>query len=106
MPGESQGQRSLVDCPLWGRTESDTTEVSHTPLTEPHALTLFIMPTTMLLPPPGLCSYVPRPRFVSESPRSVGCSVRCAALFRVPASPGQLCSQGLSADVSHLGLVR
>ena len=24
LPGESQGQRSLVDCRLWGRTESDT----------------------------------------------------------------------------------
>ena len=28
LPGESQGQRSLVDCHLWGRTESDTTEVT------------------------------------------------------------------------------
>ena len=26
LPGESQGQRSLVGCHLWGRTESDTTE--------------------------------------------------------------------------------
>ena len=26
--GESQGQRSLVGCRLWGRTESDTTEVT------------------------------------------------------------------------------
>ena len=26
LPGESQGWGSLVDCPLWGRTESDTTE--------------------------------------------------------------------------------
>ena len=25
-PGEPQGQRSLVGCRLWGRTESDTTE--------------------------------------------------------------------------------
>ena len=25
LPGESQGRRSLVGCPLWGRTESDTT---------------------------------------------------------------------------------
>ena len=24
LPGESQGSRSLVDCHLWGRTESDT----------------------------------------------------------------------------------
>ena len=26
LPGESQGQRNLVGCRLWGRTESDTTE--------------------------------------------------------------------------------
>ena len=28
LPGESQGQRSLEGCHLWGRTESDTTEVT------------------------------------------------------------------------------
>ena len=28
LPGESQGQKSLVSCHLWGRTESDTTEVT------------------------------------------------------------------------------
>ena len=28
LPGESQGQRSLVGCCLWGRTELDTTEYS------------------------------------------------------------------------------
>ena len=28
LPGESQGWRSLVSCCLWGRTESDTTEVT------------------------------------------------------------------------------
>ena len=28
MPGESQGQGSLVGCCLWGRTESDTTEAT------------------------------------------------------------------------------
>ena len=28
LPGESQGQRSPVGCSLWGRTESDTTEVT------------------------------------------------------------------------------
>ena len=27
LPGESQGRGSLVGCPLWGHTESDTTEV-------------------------------------------------------------------------------
>ena len=28
LPGESQGQGSLVGCRLWGRTELDTTEVT------------------------------------------------------------------------------
>ena len=28
LPGESQGQGSLVGCRLWGRTESNTTEVT------------------------------------------------------------------------------
>ena len=28
LPGESQGRGSLVGCRLWGRTESDTTEVN------------------------------------------------------------------------------
>ena len=28
LPGESQGQRSLVSCCLWGRTDSDTTEAT------------------------------------------------------------------------------
>ena len=28
LPGESQGRRSLVGCRLWGRTESDMSEVT------------------------------------------------------------------------------
>ena len=28
LPGESQGQKSLVGCHLWGRTESDTTKAT------------------------------------------------------------------------------
>ena len=28
LPGESQGRESLVGCCLWGRIESDTTEVT------------------------------------------------------------------------------
>ena len=28
LPGESQVQKSLVGCHLWGRTESDTTEAT------------------------------------------------------------------------------
>ena len=29
LPGKSHGERSLVGCRLWGRTESDTTERLH-----------------------------------------------------------------------------
>ena len=29
LPGESQGRGSLAGCCLWGRTESDTTEVTY-----------------------------------------------------------------------------
>ena len=32
LPGESQEQRSLVGCRLWGRTQSDTTEATQQPL--------------------------------------------------------------------------
>ena len=28
LPGESQGQGSMVGCQLWGRTELDTTDVT------------------------------------------------------------------------------
>ena len=28
LPGESKGRGSLVGCPLWGRTESETTEAT------------------------------------------------------------------------------
>ena len=28
LPGESQGRGSMVDCSLWGHTESDMTEVT------------------------------------------------------------------------------
>ena len=28
LPGESQGQRSLMGCRLWGRTESNMTEAT------------------------------------------------------------------------------
>ena len=53
LPGESQGRGSLVGCRLWGRTESDTTEVtaaaaaaddSNTKLTLKRATTLSGLP--------------------------------------------------------------
>ena len=36
LPGESQGQGSLVGCRLWGHTESDTTEVTTAAAAESH----------------------------------------------------------------------
>ena len=45
-PGESQGQGSLVGCRLWGRTESDTTEVTQQQQQVASALSLF----TIMLP--------------------------------------------------------
>ena len=36
LPGESQGQWSLVGCRLWGRTESDTTDVTQQQQQEAH----------------------------------------------------------------------
>ena len=36
LPGESPGQRSLVGCRLWGRTESDTTEATQKQQESPH----------------------------------------------------------------------
>ena len=35
LPGESQRQRSLVGCRLWGRTESDMTEATQQPQQHP-----------------------------------------------------------------------
>ena len=45
LPGESQGQRSLMGCRLWGRTESDTTEATK------HSTPLFAhFHCTMIIP--------------------------------------------------------
>ena len=38
LPGESQGQGSLVSCHLWGRTESDTTEATQQQQQQQHGL--------------------------------------------------------------------
>ena len=38
LPGESQGRGSLVGCRLWGRTESDTTEVTQQQQQQQHLL--------------------------------------------------------------------
>ena len=41
LPGESQGWGSLVGCRLWGRTESDTTEVTAAAPYEMYDLQIF-----------------------------------------------------------------
>src|SRR5574341_85596 len=55
LPGESQGRGSLVGCRLWGRTESDTTEVNQQHSSQAHS---GLFSTTHFLPlargsPPG-----------------------------------------------------
>ena len=42
LPGESQGQRCLVGCRLWGRTESDTTEATQQQQQEQHRTYSFL----------------------------------------------------------------
>ena len=42
MPGESHGQRSLAGHALWGRRESDTTEVSEQQQRGPFPFSLFL----------------------------------------------------------------
>ena len=41
LPGESQGQRSLVGCRLWGCTELDTTEATQQQQLQQSDKTLF-----------------------------------------------------------------
>ena len=45
LPGESQGQRSLVGCCLWGRAESDTTEATQ----QQHTIFIFLFLTYFTL---------------------------------------------------------
>ena len=50
LPGESQGWRSLVGCRLWGRKESDTTEVTSVQFSSVQSLShvwLFATPWTV-----------------------------------------------------------
>ena len=49
LPGESQGQRSLVGCHLRGRTELDTTEA--TQQQQPHSLFTQLIPSVSVLRP-------------------------------------------------------
>ena len=42
LPGESQEQRSLVGCRLWGRTESDTTEATQQQQQHQQSISLYM----------------------------------------------------------------
>ena len=61
LPGESQGRRSLVGCRLWGRTESDMTEVTQQLYSRFSLVLYFIhsishvnmsIPISQFIPPP------------------------------------------------------
>ena len=45
-PGESQGRGSLVGCRLWGRTDSDTTEVTEQTFLHSFEMTTLLILTT------------------------------------------------------------
>ena len=62
LPGGSQGRRRLVGCRLWGRTESDATEVTQQQqLYVCRAGALHVTPVTWLnpAPTPQHCRYHP-----------------------------------------------
>ena len=61
LPGESRGRGSLVGCPLWGRTELDTTEVTQqqqtihsTEFSRPEYWSGQSFPSPRVLPNPGI----------------------------------------------------
>ena len=49
LPGESQGWGSLVGCRLWGRTESDTTEVTQQQQSQTTNLSLPHLPSLVTI---------------------------------------------------------
>ena len=84
LPGESQGQRSLVGCLLWGRTELDTTEVTEQQQQQQHVRMRASpsLPLSSIYPPrvilhrvahledPGACSTVTVLKFLWTSVRA------------------------------------
>ena len=56
MPGESQGRESLVGCCLWGRTETDTTEVIYQQQQQQHSGVYMSVSNTPPIPPPVFLS--------------------------------------------------
>ena len=55
LPGESQGQGSLVGCRIWGHTESDTTEVTYLLTHSQDGLKHFLLGQRELQKPVKLC---------------------------------------------------
>ena len=47
LPGESQGQRSLLGCRLWGRTELDTTDATYQQQHTDFSDGIIMIPTTV-----------------------------------------------------------
>ena len=94
LPGESQGQGSLVGCHLWGHTESDTTEVTE----------LQQQPTPSCPPPssgtrePGTCEHLcwthswPLQSQVRGHPQSGATVTRPASLACDRLGPHWVCS--------------
>ena len=83
LPGGSQGQRSLVGCRLWGRTEPDTTEaMQQQQLNVCQAGALHVTPVTWLnpAPTPQHCRYHPPQLETREVRREVsGCPGTCVS---------------------------
>ena len=67
LPGESQGQGSLVGCRLWGRTESDTTEATWHQAAAAARLVMAFLPRTKRL----LISWLWSPSAVILEPRKI-----------------------------------
>ena len=66
LPGESHGQRSLVGCSPWGRTESDMTEATWRRRMEPDAM-IFVFWMLSLKPTFSLSSFTFIKRLLSSS---------------------------------------
>ena len=73
LPGESQGQGSLVGCPLWGCTESDTTEVTQQQQQQQQLIRILLVFDFLKF----YCSDSFRHEFVFVCPKWIlGCSLR------------------------------
>ena len=107
LPGESQGQGSLVGCGLWGRTESDMTGATYLPIhvfvTWPGGCVLVVclcctgLPWSMDCSTPGLPVHHQLPEFTRltsiESVMPSSHLILCRPLLLLPPIPPSI-SQG------------